>query len=105
MRPFLKLVDEYLDEEPRDLKKVWKIPNWQGIILSAIAFFKEALTETTSTKRRKVLIQLAAFLLIAHEFLGEDKEKDKEAINSIIPKQEEIEKEATEDDTLKALLG
>ena len=104
MQPFLKLVNDYIEKDPRDLKDILKVEGYQSIILTTVNFLKVALTETTSVKRRKALIELAAYLVVAYDFLGVDEEKDIKAVNSIIPKI--TKKETKEDkDTLKALLG
>lgn len=105
MRPFLKLVNEYIESDPRDLKDVWKVEGYQSIILTTVNFLKVALTETTSVKRRRALVELAAFLVVAYDFLGEDEVKDQEAVQSMIPKKEQKKEKPTDKDTLKALLG
>ena len=102
MRPFLKLVNDYIEKDPRDLKEVWKVEGYQSIILTTVNFLKVALTETTSVKRRKALIELSAYLVIAYDFLGADEEKDQKALRSILPKKKEPKEDK---DTLKALLG
>lgn len=102
MRPFLKLVNDYIEKDPRDLKEVWKVEGYQSIILTTVNFLKVALTETTSVKRRKALIELSAYLVIAYDFLGVDEEKDQKALRSILPKKKEPKEDK---DTLKALLG
>lgn len=105
MRPFLKLVNDYIEDDPRDLKEVWKVEGYQSIILTTVNFLKVALTETTSVKRRRALIELAAYLVVAYDFLGEDAEKDAEAVGSMLPKKKEKKEKPTDKDTLKALLG